>query len=220
MKIVVFDVETIPSQTLPDNLRPQFDPDSVKLGNIKDETKKAERIDEASKQFEAELDKKMSLDPDLCEIVEIGFYNSELDECVPVNSVDDVWELIYQAYIDHVPLVSFNGINFDLPVLWHNAMKVNIGVSPQMYADLTKKYTNHYHYDLMQILAGWDRTKWKSLDFYLKLFNIGEKIGEGSQVYDLWKAGEHIKIKDYCEHDVLMTAKLFKRLEPWIAWEV
>ena len=219
----VIDIETIPSQALPEGLVPEFDRDSVKVGNIKDSTKIEEKIIAAEIEFNEGLDKKMSLDPDLCEVVCFAFKTPN-DKWVYGHGqpclVGDAWDVIKGSYINHVPLVSYNGIAFDLPVLWHSAMRYNIPVSPQMYSDLTKKYQNPYHYDLMQILAGWDRTKWKPLDFYLKLFGIGEKTGEGSEIYGWWQAQKYEKIKEHCENDCKLTAKLFERLVNWVVKEI
>ena len=98
-------------------------------------------------------------------------------------------------------------------------MYLNIPVSPQMYADLTKKWDNRYHYDLLQILAGWDKSKWKTLAFYLKRFGIGAQVGGGSDVYDWWKAGEYDKIREHCENDCRLTAQLFDRVKDWVVRE-
>lgn len=218
----VIDIETIPSRALPEGLTPEFDSADVKTGNM-GEAKASEKINKAEDEFKQALDKKMSLDPDLCEVVCFAFKTPN-DKWVYGHDqpclVGDAWDVIKKAYLDHIPLVSYNGIGFDLPVLWHRAMILGIPVDAQMYSDLTRKYDNHYHYDLMQILAGWDRTKWKPLDFYLKLFDIGEKTGEGSEIYGWWKAREYDKIKEHCENDVKMTAKLFEKLAPYIVKEI
>ena len=60
-----FDIETIPLPNLPEELRPKFDEASVKLGQLKDRFKIAEKIEEARAKHAADLDKTMSLDPDL-----------------------------------------------------------------------------------------------------------------------------------------------------------
>ena len=221
MKFCVIDCETIPNTTtLPEGVRPEFDRDSVKLGNTKDPVKVGEKISDAQGAFEKALDKKMSVDPDLCQVVcFVGMIDDRYDIGVDTVSVKLGWDYIKTMSLDHIPLVSFNGIAFDLPVLLHQAMRLNIPVSPQMYADLTKRYDNRYHYDLMQILAGWDRTKWKPLTFYLKLFDIGAQVGKGSDVYDWWKAGEYDKIKEHCEADCRLTAQLFDRVKNWIVRE-
>ena len=217
MKFITFDIETVPSTTLPEGVTPEFTRENVKLGNTIDPVKVKEKFAKARAEFDEALDKKMSLDPDLCEVVCFAIGSeSEIDT---ETLIGDAWYIIKENYLNHIPLVSYNGIAFDLPVLWHQAMKLNIPVSPQMYYDLTKRYDNRYHYDLMEILAGWDRSKWKSLDFYLKLFGIGEKTGEGSEIYGWWKAGEYDKIKEHCEQDVKLTAKLFEKLAGYIVRE-
>jgi predicted PolB exonuclease-like 3'-5' exonuclease len=224
MKTLTFDIETIPRQDLPDDLKPQFDPESVKIGNIKDQAKIDEKIEAARKEFEEGLVKKMSLDPDLCEVVIVSFYDGERIESVGLkndeyDTVYEAWARIIPAYQNRIPLISYNGIGFDLPVLLHAAMRLDVPVDPYMYSFLTPRYDSVYHYDLMQILAGWDRTRWKSLDFYIKLFSLGSKTGDGSQVYGLWQAKEYDKIREYCEHDVTLTAALFERIEPWLKGE-
>ena len=218
------DLENIPCQSLPEGVIPEFDHETVKTGNIKDQTKIDEKIALAKQDFDEALDKKMSLDPDLCEVVCFVGGNAEplfyCDYREKRNIIPVAWDVIKTNYLEHIPIVTYNGIAFDLPVLWHQAMKLNIPVSAQMYSDLTRKYDNHYHYDLQEILAGWDRTKRKSLNFYLKLFGIGEKIGEGSEIYGWWQVQKYEKIKEHCENDVKLTAKLFEKLVPYIVKEI
>jgi predicted PolB exonuclease-like 3'-5' exonuclease len=225
MKTLTFDCETVPRQDIPDDLKPQFDPESVKVGNIKDQAKIDEKIETARKEFDEGLIKKMSLDPDLCEVVMVSFFDGERIESIGLkndeyDTVYEAWARIISAYQNRIPLISYNGIGFDLPVLLHAAIRLDVPVSPYVYSAIAPRYGNNHHYDLMQILAGWDRTRWKPLDFYLKLFNIGAKTGEGSGVYGLWQAKEYDKIREYCEQDVLMTAKLFDRLSPWIVKDI
>ena len=216
MKFAVIDIETIPNQSLSEDMKSDF-AKTVKAGNL------------GAEKAQEKIDKKMSLDPDLCEIIAfVGYRDVSQDipsdiaihpECSKRGIVNLAWNVISECYLDHIPLVSYNGIAFDLPVLWHQAMRLNIPVSPQMYSDLTKKYENRFHYDLMQLLANWDKSKWKSLDFYLKLFNIGTKSGDGSDIYTWWKSGDYDKIRLHCEEDVKLTAKLFERLQDYIVRE-
>ncbi len=132
------------------------------------------------------------------------------------ETVENGWWWIKEAYKSFTPLVSFNGVSFDLPVMLHRAIDLQVPVSGRMFKDITRRYNPQGHYDLMQILAGWDRQKWEPLDFYLKRFGIGGKTGNGSQVYGMWKEGRLKEIEEYCITDVLKTAQLFTRLEPWI----
>ena len=224
MKIAAFDIETIPHQNLPQGTKPEFDPSTVKHGNTKDQAIKDAKEAKARAIFNAGLVKTMSLHPDLCEVVTFcgmrydtisGEHEDTVVSCEP-DAVSSAWRFLSNAYHAFVPIVSYNGIGFDLPVLWHRSMELNVSISGRIYQDLTKRYSITHHYDLMQILAGWDRQKWKSLNFYLQRFGIGKKTGDGGDVYKMWKAGRTEQIEAYCKSDVELTAKLFARLESWI----
>lgn len=234
MKILGFDIETIPCRTMPEECIPKFDPDTVKYGNTKDPAKKQEKEREARQEFDNGLVKTMSVDPDLCEVCTfVGMiYDTEEEKILQKTSVQetgedendydpiyDGWDMIKHAYQERIPLVSYNGIGFDLPVMLHRAMYLDIPVPYSIYSNLTKKWEgNKNHYDLMLVMAGWDRYRYKKLDFYLKRLGIGAKTEgmDGSKVYDTWKCGEFSKIQRYCEDDVLETCKMFARIEPWI----
>jgi len=239
MKIAVFDIETIPNQFLPEGVTPEFDPDTVKIGNIKDQAKIDEKVKMACVEFEAGLAKKMSTDKDLCQVtIFVGyiFTNSIAKERIiakrilqwpPLDEeyevVSGAWDFIRNAYSDKTPLVSFGGNGFDLPVLFAAAMRLDIPISRSMYDAITYRYENERHYDLMRSLTGEIHpVRGKSLEFYLNCFQLGNKTTDmdASKVYPAWQAKEYTKISEYCEQDVLMTAKLFERVEPWIAKDV
>lgn len=225
MEIACFDIETIPNQNLPENVTPQFDPKTVKHGRTKDPEKRQTKENEEQSKFDSSLSKKMSLHPDLCEIVAFcgAIYDTETENTLTTvslqsepNAVNSGWAFIYEAYHKAIPIVSFNGNSFDLPVILHRAMDLRIPISRRIYNELTKRYSTKSHYDLMQILADWDRQRWQSLDFYLNRFCIGSKGGHGSQVYGWWKDKNFEKIQKYCMEDVLNTCKLFAHIEKWI----
>jgi len=237
MKIMAADIETIPNMSIPENCRPVFDPDEIKVGNMKDSVKIAAKIAEEQELFEEKLVKTMSVDPALCQVCTYVGILFDTDTGEPVSEVaqqltaedenDDLeiianaWEQIHKAYQERTPLVTFNGIGFDLPVLLFRAIAQDIPVDRAMYDRLTMKYRNQYHYDLMQVLAGWDKNRWRKLEFYLNMFGLGTKGGmDGSQVYPAYMAGEYETIKTYCRGDVLGTCKLFARVAPWYYFEL
>lgn len=238
MKIAAFDIETIPNQSLPPDVTPEFDPESVKVGNAGPE-KAQEKIDKEKAKFTEGLNKKMSTDKDLCQITTfVGYiYTTSIVEDKIISKkvlqwppLDEEYELIYEAwtflrhaYNAKIPLVSFGGNGFDLPVLFAAAIRLDIPVSRSMYETITYRYENNRHYDLMRSLTGEIHpVQGKSLEFYLNCFQLGNKTSgmDGSEVYPAWQAKEYTKIAEYCEQDVLMTAKLFERVEPWIAKDV
>lgn len=230
LKYLCLDVETVPNQALPAECVPKFDESQVKTGNLKDPLKIREKIEEERARFDAEINKAMSTDPDLCQVVCVVAYESaNLEQHVwYASSLDeetalliDVWDRIRACYNDGVPLVTFNGMSFDVPVLLRRAMIEDIVVAPGMARQLlARQENNHHHYDLMQLLAcrGPFGTRYRGLDYYLQRFGIGAKLTgwDGSRVYPAWIEGRHAEIIEYCGQDVRQTAKLYERVAPWL----
>ena len=240
MLIAGLDAETIPSQILPEGCKPVFDPNEVALGNTKDQFKIKIKIQDAKTKFDEKLNKKMATDAALCQVCTfVGYFydtteqkitdkkiaqyrSPEEDGIEEYSLVYDAWDFIKHAFNTRTPLVSFNGKNFDLFVLLYRAMAHSVPVDGDMYKLLTDKWkVTKHHYDLMQILGGAFPKKGRNLDFFLRLFGIGEKTidMDGSKVFEKWLNGDHDIIKEYCEDDVLSTCKLFARIEPWVIVE-
>jgi uncharacterized protein YprB with RNaseH-like and TPR domain len=229
LKFLVIDIETIPCQTLPEGCIPTFDEASVATGNLKDPFKIREKIDEAHNKFNADIDKKLSVDPDYCQVCCFG-YGDANDQTVFIASenlgefelISEAWEIIASHYNKKIPIVSFNGISFDLPILLRRAMLLDISVPPGMVQKLISRFEYGNHFDLMQLLACRNpfsgKLEAKSLSFYLNLFGLGYKTNgmDGSQVYPAFKEGRYSDIMNYCKDDVRLTAALFKRVAPWI----
>ena len=224
MEIFVIDIETIPNQSLPIECIPTFDSSVVKTGNMGEEKAQAKIAKERDK-FEKALVKKMSVNPVLCQVCAFSsiLYETENNKIIDkINMVNDEFQCVYHAwdsiskYCDEMtPLVTYNGINFDIPVLIFRAMALKIPI-PFITKKLLRKYRSDIHCDLMQLLANWDREKWKSLEFYINLFGLGKKQGHGSEIYAWWQNKEFDKIIAHCKEDVRLTLELFKRVSPWM----
>jgi len=235
MIIFAIDTETIPNQLIPKSCVPVFDPSEIKYGNTKDPAKRAEKEATEQAKFQESLSKKMSLDPALCQLVTfVGIkYDTDKGEIISetvVQITDDDpdgigdWPAIHEAwtaisvnYNERIPIVTFNGVSFDFPVLLMRAMIQDCNTDKVMIDRMMGRYSNHHHYDLMQILANWDRQCWHSLDFYFRLFGLGDKSDfDGSMVFDAYKNKEFDKIKTYCYNEVGLMCKLFGEVEHWI----
>lgn len=238
MLIAAIDIETIPNQSLPEQCRPIFDESEVKLGNLKDPAKIEAKLAEEKIKFEEGLCKKMSVTPSLAQLCTFAGikYNTKSGKEIEKVSIqvtkaydaDDLgaviggWNFIRRMYAERTPLVSFNGIGFDLPVMWFRAIAQDVPIDYVMYDRLTPRYGGPFHYDLLGCLAGWtlDKMRGHTLNFFLSLYGIGSKGDmDGSRVWEAWQAGEYDKIQAYCESDVIQTCKLFQRVEPWIKIE-
>jgi predicted PolB exonuclease-like 3'-5' exonuclease len=120
-------------------------------------------------------------------------------------------------------LVSWNGCGFDLPVLHYRALKC--GVQAARYWEVGEEdpafrysnYLSRYHWrhlDLMNLLAAHQPRARASLADTAALLGLPGKLGfDGAQVWDAWRAGEIVRIRRYCETDVLNTYLVYLRFE-------
>ncbi len=120
-------------------------------------------------------------------------------------------------------LVSWNGSGFDLPVLQYRALRA--GVQAPRYwetgdedtAFRFNNYLSRYHWrhiDLMDVLSGFQGRGRASLADMAALLGLPGKLGfDGSQVWETWLAGDIVRIRRYCETDVLNTYLVYLRFE-------
>lgn len=120
-------------------------------------------------------------------------------------------------------LVSWNGSGFDLPVLHYRAMIHGITAARYWESGQNDQgfrwnnYTNRYHErhtDVMDVLAAFQGRAAAPLDEIATLCGFPGKMGmSGSKVWDYIRAGEHDRVRDYCETDVLNTYLVYLRFE-------
>ena len=120
-------------------------------------------------------------------------------------------------------LVSWNGGGFDLPVLHYRALMH--GVAAGRYWDLGEddrdfKWNNYIgryhtrHLDLMDLLAMYQPRAAAPLDDLAKLCGFPGKLGmDGSKVWDTYRAGQLVEIRNYCETDVMNTWLVYCRFQ-------
>lgn len=208
MTELIIDIETVPDENLPVDLRP-----TAALGNLKDPVK----IEAKQKEWEGDGQvKKMSVSPFMCQIVSIQAWSSE-EGYIDVGSYDeaDMLKFIDRAMYDHQVIVGHNLIGFDLEVIKARAMITEYddkqgGIHKMGQA---RRYANHPFFDTMQELAGWDRDKWKGLDWWCNRLGISGKTNHGSNVYQMWKDGKRDEINAYCRDDVKATKELYDRIK-------
>jgi predicted PolB exonuclease-like 3'-5' exonuclease len=111
-------------------------------------------------------------------------------------------------------LITFNGSNFDLPVLRYRAM-VNEVAAPGLSA---RPYFHRYTedaIDLCDVLASFNSQSRATLDEISKLMGMpGKPDGLcGSDVETYFRDGRIQEIANYCESDVVNTYRLWLRHE-------
>ncbi|MCB9496996.1 MAG: 3'-5' exonuclease [Fibrobacteria bacterium] len=115
-------------------------------------------------------------------------------------------------------MVTFNGRGFDLPVLELSAFRYGIAAPGWFGADgpgsPRARFNQRGHLDLMEFVTSHGATRLAGgLNLMATLLQKpGKMETKGSMVQDLWDAGEHERIDDYCICDALDTYFVHLRL--------
>ena len=213
--IISIDLETIPN---PDALAAMPEPE-VKLGNVKDPDKIAAKIEEAK----AAQVEKAALNPLTARIAsyaivgETGGERSEYCEVIDAEADDEGEIRIVQSVMDvlggeETRLITWNGIGFDLPMLYRRAMI--LGVDPRDFQapPLTVwTFQTNRHYDLMQIWGGW--RVFVKLDLVASMVLGARKVEFGvTAIKDLITTDEgRAKLEEYNLQDARITYDLWLR---------
>lgn len=120
----------------------------------------------------------------------------------------------------HKPtFVTFNGRGYDLPVLELAAYRYGLSlpewfnVDARSYEQSRNRYNTDMHLDLMDLISNFGAGRVTGgLNLLANIIGKPGKTGvEGSQVQDMYIAGEVEEINDYCRCDVLDTYFVFLR---------
>lgn len=112
-------------------------------------------------------------------------------------------------------LVSFNGKNFDLPVLKYAAMKNEVEAawlykSGDKWNNYNQKFSLDWHCDLADAFSDFGASAKVKMNELCAAFNLPGKIGvDGSQVMEMFDDGRLQEIRNYCETDVINTYLLY-----------
>lgn len=112
-------------------------------------------------------------------------------------------------------LVTFNGRNFDLPVLELQALKYGCPAPRYFGGQSRHRYAENGHYDLYDFLTNYGAHRLRGgFNVLARLIGLpGKSAIDGSQVQQLWEEGRLQEIARYCRHDVIQTYFLFLRVE-------
>jgi DNA polymerase elongation subunit (family B) len=172
-----------------------------------------------------EVERYMALRPEFGHVICIGMGHDgrgrgDLEtKALTARSVDDE-RAILDAFWDVVRSgrewrwVTYNGLAFDLPYLLRRS--IYLGVPPTTVLPL-RPYAPDSHFDVMRLLANWERADAVRLEIVAELLGLQKTPPgmEGSQVLGLWRAGRVDEIEAYCLGDVRLAYEIFLRVEPY-----
>jgi hypothetical protein len=165
-----------------------------------------------ARRAEADLYKELSLDPERCHIAALGYAVGDgdvqgiaVDERMPEDELlQVVWNILQTGWENNSPIVGYNVIAFDLPVIL--ARSILLGVTPTRSIDL-RKYGNPDVVDLM--IARFPSGRPKSLKTLATQYGIEIPCPDvdGSDVLTM-TPDERAK---YVKSDVVVTRELHRR---------
>jgi 3'-5' exonuclease len=203
--IVIIDIETIPSETMPDILE-------IKApANYKDPAK----ILAYQTENQLEVYKKQALDSMKGRIIIIGICYQDKISVYEMEGLEGQLMVDFESImtnlrdeINETPhFVGWNISNFDLPWLWRKAIQYNL---PSLRRLIPKDNRNLYT-DLMKVWAA-DYKDYVSLSDCADFLGIEHGKDSGADVYDYWKAGDIDKIIEHCRQDILTTKQVYERI--------
>ena len=213
--ICVFDCESIPDVEL---LREVYDYKGSDIDVCEIAFKTQESIN-GSSFLPLPFHKIISLSAVICDencnFIKVGNYKEGLSE-------QEIISDFLHYFNKHNPkLVSFNGRNFDIPLIMLRAMKYNLNASAYFeiqnpkynkskWENYRSRYSENFHIDLLDCLGSFGAVRAMRLDIVCKMANIPGKFDtSGDDVFRLYYENKIQQINDYCQSDVLNTYWLF-----------
>ncbi len=205
--IPFFDIEAVARTDIPKEALPKFKPPA----NIKDKKK----IEEREVEFYKKLPEKLAVDPFYAKIICIQFYlGSKLGSKTDtyIGAIADeaeclklFWDIAkkYEANLG-----GFNIYGYDLPLILTRS--IQLGIKSTINIDLNK-YRRTFH-DVMYALCNNDLSKAKGLDTYARLFNVGNKTLEASDIPKLVEEENWGLIEEYCRNDAKLAHDLYQKV--------
>lgn len=160
--------------------------------NLKD----PEKIKQSIETKKAEAVKNLALDQDFSEIACIG-----IKEDTDHARIVTLTELI-KLLTKHDTLVTFNGKNFDIPIIIKSCVKAKNPITKNLYP-LIRKYHTDKHIDLMEVLAMNEQVK--RLDTYLRIY-----LGISKTPIDFETCSQE-ELEAHCLSDVEQTFLLYNK---------
>jgi len=193
---IVIDIETYGNEEMIKYL-----PEVEASKTLKDPEKIAKDIEEKRQE---QIDK-MALNPLYGKIACIGLYSQDYQD-VLFGTEEEILTKYFKIVQDK-NIITYNGINFDIPFIYKRACIYGIKDIADM-KPMVAKFNNRHHIDIMQEFCEYG--KYEKLNTLAKIY-----LGEEKKDFDVKLIKDLIatedgrkQLKNYCLQDVALTYKL------------
>lgn len=212
---IVLDIETISDSDLSDELK-DYREAKVKADS---RTKDPEKIAAQIAEKKAELYSKDGLDPNYGKICCIGLCFPPDEPYTLIKTERTILRDLFKDIStkatagEPVEVITFNGIAFDIPFIYHRCAMLGIKMPNPIYSspytDVALLLEHDYRFK-----AGCPK---HSLEEYALINRIPYYAdASGKDVQTLWDTEQYEEIRKHCESDVKVTLELYRRYEPYI----
>jgi DNA polymerase elongation subunit (family B) len=218
---MIFDIESSPlsEEEIRRNV-PGFNPDKVKLGNLKDKGKIEKKIEDARESYWPNIFKKAALSPITGCVLCIGLKNPDEDQPqiwadTERHMLSMFWQVVDSCHEDVEEVVGYNICGFDLPFMIRRSWFIGVPV-PRWVRGTNKRYFNPLFVDLLDL---WncgqklDECPTGGLNGLLHLCQLPPKLPNGQSFHKKWKENRDEAIL-YLKSELLSLEKLAERM--WI----
>jgi len=222
---IVFDIET--KAQAADKLLaglPPFDPEAVKVGNIKDPAKIAEKVAQAEAKHQSDYLAKAALSPATGEVCAIGLMESDGKETILTVKDTGLDEAaLLNAFWAHYRIelttrrtlwIGHNVLDFDLPFLVNRSRILGVSISPNVFEVKggRVRWSDRFIDTRTVWLMGRKPTDTpSSLDTVCGAFGLGSKAGSGADFAALLETDTPAAIA-YLRQDLTLTTNLARKL--------
>ncbi len=215
-KYLVFDIETVADGRLVQRIRypdePELTPDQA-IEKYRAQLIEEKGTDFIPHTFQLPVSVALVLVDDNYELIRL----TSLD--APEFRPQIITKLFWQGWQHYgCPcFVTFNGRTFDIPVMELAAYRYGYSIKSWFAGNKWDQARNRYntkaHMDLLDLFSNFGAARINGgLNLCATLLGKPGKIDtKGDMVQDLWNAGEHVRIDNYCQCDALDTYFVFLR---------
>lgn len=211
---VLVDIETCPI----DGVMDYFDQSAIEAieppKNFTKDQAKADYIERETERIKREHVEKAALDPDLCRVAVLGWFDVAAAEPVLMQCRDEAEESLaleafWSALNEGGQVLGFNILAFDLPVICRRSLYLDVQ-TPYLQRE---RYRHARVLDLLDILCEQGRLKMRSVGFYCRRFGIqNDDTVKGKDVPKLIAAGRWDDVVSHCRHDLFAERAIAQRL--------